>query len=557
MYEAYFGLDTLPFSPATTLENTYRSKELKEALTHISYTIENREPFLLLTGEVGCGKTTSIQVAVRKYCRTMSISTLSHTTLTPRELLEAIAIGFKMRPGRMQSKPKLMQQLEAHFSRCMDSGRPALLFFDEAHLLKPPVLEELRLFSNLTRNGKNLVQIVLVGQPELEQRVKRNRSLRQRISVRYRLGPLSREETGQYISHRLGAAGNPKTSEIFSDEAIDAVHRLSRGLPRQINVIAGYSMMTCFAGDCPRVNAGHVESVKQEYGFEDVTPTVDPVADSSHVETAIRSDESMVAVEKNTVQEGPEDLETENEADEERPEPWPNGTSFPRTIFSLDFPKTTLTLIGLLIVAFVFVAWMFLPGSHSIGDDADVRKSALQTDSLRSIPNQDLQPAARPIERKGSANTFAGPGPVENDADELAAGSGQENQQPVARKPPRDEEVRIVIQRDKALVEFPSQPTTVQIAAILDPELADRSLAKATSKTNIPGIIETVPSGETTWYLVLLGCFDSAHDAQVAVDSSKKALREMGVTEIRIKPAPRWLRERLADRSASRANPLK
>ncbi len=281
MYTVHFELDALPFNAAATPESIYQSPELKEALAHFSYAIENHESFLLLTGEVGSGKTTAIQVALRKFNREVAVAVVSHATLTPRELLEAVAIGFNLPAIKRESKPHLIYRLEMKFARYRDEGWPALLIFDEAHLLKPAALEELRLLSNLTRDGENLVQIFLVGQPELEKRLqRRNRSLRQRISVHYRLNSLSSKETKQYVVHRLRAAGCSRPSEIFSEEAMAVVYRLSGGLPREINVIAGYAMLNCYLEDRNQVNCEHVDSVRVDYGFDVVTEPPFRVRDS-------------------------------------------------------------------------------------------------------------------------------------------------------------------------------------------------------------------------------------------------------------------------------------
>jgi hypothetical protein len=435
----------------------------------------------------------------------------------------------------------------------MDSGRPALLFFDEAHLLKPPVLEELRLFSNLIRNGKNLLQVVLVGQPELEKRVKRNRSLCQRIGVRYRLGPLSRAETSQYISHRLGAAGNEQPSEIFSEEAIDAVYRLSGGFPRQINVIAGYSMLSCFAQDGSRVNAGHVESVKAEYGFEDVTPGTKGTERLDRVETTKES--TTVAVEQtlpDTTEDDGEHIAPEQEYPESRMEP--SGFSSPT--FSIDSPETRWLALSLLLLASLFLAWILMTNrSPAPASKVD------RTEAPKPVP-PDLRTASPSQEPATRKNPLVEQGSEEHTTDLLqdrhiaksSVGPGGDKGRVAERKTLQRGEPSLVIKRDRQLADGFGQPVTVQIASILDSQLANDSLERASSKTGIPGAIETVPAGETTWYLVLLGCFDSAQEAEGAVDSAQEPLRDMGVTEIRIKPAPRWLRDVVAEREISPTN---
>ncbi len=273
MYEAHFGLRVNPFSSSPTPEFVYESREHREALAHFQYAVANREAFVLLTGEVGTGKTTAVQALRRQLPPGTPVAVVTHTTLQPRELLDEIALRFGLEPRPDESKPMLVRRLESFLEDHRRQGGQALLILDEAHLLDPSLLEEVRLLSNLESDlGGKLVQICLVGQPELESHLQQPelRQLRQRISVRYALNPLSREETRGYIRHRLGTAGASDPAAIFPDDACDAVHALSQGIPREINVLAGQALLNAFLEEAPAVTRAHVFSARTDYGFQGI-----------------------------------------------------------------------------------------------------------------------------------------------------------------------------------------------------------------------------------------------------------------------------------------------
>ncbi len=273
MYEAHFGLNANPFSSSPLPEFVYESREHREALAHFQYALANREAFVLLTGEVGTGKTTAIQALRRLLPDGTPVAVVTHTTLEPRELLDEIALRFGLEPATGESKPMLMRRMETFLEDHRRGGGQALVVLDEAHLLSPSLLEEVRLLSNLESiHGGKLIQICLVGQPELESHLHQPqlRQLRQRISVRYALKPLNREETRGYIHHRLAAAGASDPAAIFPPEAAGAIHALSQGIPREINVLAGQALLNAYLEEAPIVSRNHVFSAKSDYGFEGI-----------------------------------------------------------------------------------------------------------------------------------------------------------------------------------------------------------------------------------------------------------------------------------------------
>ena len=270
MYQAHFQLTANPFSPSSSSGFIYQSAQLEEVLAHFGYALDMEEAFLLLTGEVGTGKTTAVQALVEKQLGQEPVAVINHTTLSPRELLDEIVHRFGLEKGERDTKPVLLHRLEQFFADAARGGRRAVLFLDEAHLLAPSVLEEVRLLSNLRCNGRPPVLICLVGQPELVKRLQkpRLRQLRQRIAVRYAFKPLTRIETGDYLSHRLKAAGCPMASEVFLPEAAHAVYDATHGVPREINVLAGQALLNAYLEGAHQVARDHVATTRRDYGFE-------------------------------------------------------------------------------------------------------------------------------------------------------------------------------------------------------------------------------------------------------------------------------------------------
>jgi general secretion pathway protein A len=271
VYKRHFGLKDKPFSLYHRAPFVFHSRELREALAHFHYVLDSREPFFLLTGEVGAGKTTSIRELRQQVPDTTVVGVVEHTALTPRELLEEIAAQFGLKPGTGR-KRDLLKRLENHLTKMQRKGQQGLLIIDEAQLLTSAALEELRLLSNLEGVFGKLLVICLVGQVELEAKLrhKKHRSLRQRTTVRYRLKCLNIEETQDYLAHRLAVAGSDDAEQVFSREAVAALFKLSRGIPREVNILADRSLLNAYLDDEKTVAPRHVEAVPSEFGFEGV-----------------------------------------------------------------------------------------------------------------------------------------------------------------------------------------------------------------------------------------------------------------------------------------------
>src|SRR5205809_7151053 len=265
MYERFYNLRERPFSLSPDPDYLYPSRVHREALSYLRYGIEGHAGFIVITGEIGSGKTTLLQAALRGLDRQTSVSRLVNTMLDARELVEAVMLDFGLEPGQARSKPHLLRDLARFLVEQRSAGRLALLIIDEAQNLSQAALEEVRMLSNLETEKSKLIQIVLVGQPNLHDVLGRPEleQLRQRITVRYHLRPLDTSETAAYISHRLKKAsiGAPLT---FPPEATDLIGRYSEGLPRKINVIADAVLLFGYGEDKRHIDAPLVQEVLNE-----------------------------------------------------------------------------------------------------------------------------------------------------------------------------------------------------------------------------------------------------------------------------------------------------
>ncbi len=278
MFEPHFGLRENPFSTGHDSRFVYPSPEHLEAVAHFRYGIQNREAFVLVTGEVGTGKTTAIYDLVSRLPQTTHVALINNSALTRLELLEEIARRFGVEPPSQPSKPALLAALEHRLALHVGHAEPCILIVDEAQNLSHELLEEVRLLSNLEDRGGRLLHICLVGQPELEEKLARPelRQLRQRISVKYRLNPLSVEECTRYIHHRLRVAGG-EPERIFPEDSCQAVHRLTNGIPREINIVASQSMVNAYVAGTRPVRPEHVHSVSEDFSFQSVLGGTGPI----------------------------------------------------------------------------------------------------------------------------------------------------------------------------------------------------------------------------------------------------------------------------------------
>lgn len=246
MYLKFFNLEEMPFNITPDPRFLYYAPHHQEALDHLMYGITQRKGFIELTGEVGSGKTTLCRALLSSLDDEVRTALILNPTFSDSELLRAILNDFGISPpygDRLAYVECLNEFLLDNYRQ----GTNVALLIDEAQDLTPEVMEQVRLLSNLETDQHKLIQIVLCGQPELKKRLNRPdlRQLRQRITVRYYLPPLSASETEQYIGHRLHVAG-PESSVEFSTFAVRAVHRYARGCPRLINAVCDNAMLAAY-----------------------------------------------------------------------------------------------------------------------------------------------------------------------------------------------------------------------------------------------------------------------------------------------------------------------
>ena len=256
MYTSFFGLNEKPFSITPDPRYLFMSERHGEALAHLVYGVTESGGFMQLTGEVGTGKTTLVRtLLLNRMPANADVAVVLNPQLSAREFLITICeeLGIAV-PADRSSIKALIDTLNHHLLDAHSDGRRTILVVDEAQNLAPDVLEEVRLLTNLETAKQKLLQIVLIGQPELRELLARNdlRQLAQRITGRYHLEPLSRDETAQYVDHRLKVAG--ALGEVFDAGAKREVFRLSQGVPRLINVICDRALLGAYTVESRRVN---------------------------------------------------------------------------------------------------------------------------------------------------------------------------------------------------------------------------------------------------------------------------------------------------------------
>ena len=248
MYLSFFGLEEKPFSIAPNPEYLFLSDRHKEALAHLTFGLGDAGGFVLLTGEVGTGKTTVTRCMLEELPDTTQVAFVLNPSLSELELLASICDELRIRYKKSDASLKnLTDKIKNRLLKNHQSGGHTMLIIDEAQHLAPAVLEQLRLLTNLETNHKKLLQIILVGQPELQQLLKRNelRQLAQRITARYHLLPLTEAQVFAYIQHRLHKAGTD--APIFATNSIKLIHQLTAGIPRLINLLCDRALMGAFA----------------------------------------------------------------------------------------------------------------------------------------------------------------------------------------------------------------------------------------------------------------------------------------------------------------------
>ncbi len=265
MYESYFGFSEKPFSIAPDPRFVYLSPAHEEALAHLLYGLREGGGFVMLTGEVGTGKTTLLRTLLEKLPDNVNVAMIFNPALTPTELVATLCDELKLPKRRTKQTLKmLVDRLNAHLLETFAEGRRTVMIIDEAQALGVDVLEQIRLLTNLETTREKLLEIILVGQPELRDTLARKdlRQLSQRITARYHLTPLDRHEVGSYVRHRLAIAGFH--GELFSKPALREIARLSGGIPRLVNEIGDRCLLGAYAEERRTVTMGLVRRAARQ-----------------------------------------------------------------------------------------------------------------------------------------------------------------------------------------------------------------------------------------------------------------------------------------------------
>ncbi len=264
MYNKFYGLKESPFNLTPNSRFFFASHKHTEALDSLIYAIDQRKGFVVITGEIGSGKTTVCRTLLSRLDRHTQIALITNTHLSGKDLLMTILEEFEIDfiPG---SKSKLLSQLNAYLINQMQKDNNVVLIIDEAQNLKPSVLEEIRMLSNLETETEKLIQIILMGQPELKQKLSLNtlEQLRQRVAVYFHLSPLNLEETQEYIRYRLKVASGTNR-EYFSAGALMAIHEFSKGVPRIINQLCDNALLTGYVTEIQMIDETVIKEVINE-----------------------------------------------------------------------------------------------------------------------------------------------------------------------------------------------------------------------------------------------------------------------------------------------------
>src|SRR5271170_2680228 len=286
MYQRFFGLRESPFNVNPDPRYLFMTPQIQEALAGLTYGIQNRKGFILLTGEVGTGKTTLLN-RLLDWLRGQRVATayIFNSRLEVNHLFDFMMADFEI-PCESREKSHVLLRLNQWLLERYRAGETAVLIIDEAQNLSDEVLEEIRLLTNLETATEKLLQIVLTGQPELEEKLRRPqlRQVRQRITISCRTTALSMEETFGYVAERLriaGANGEP----VFSKEAIETVHLYSRGIPRVVNLLCEHALINAYVDHLRPVPAHLVEEVAREFQLDEI----EPIAAASHTNGSAQS----------------------------------------------------------------------------------------------------------------------------------------------------------------------------------------------------------------------------------------------------------------------------
>jgi len=279
MYESFYRLREKPFSLAPDPAFLYMARRHRNALTMLEYVIAEASGFALITGEVGCGKTTVVQHFLDGLDRKIRPAFITNTHPAMGPLLPWIVEALELDPGEL-SPSELYRRFVRHARSELEDGQRIILVIDEAQNLGVNGLEELRVLSNLNTGKEMVLQTILIGQPELREtlRLQSLRQFAQRISIDHHIEALQRDETDGYVRHRVGLVGG--APDLFSDEALELVHECTGGVPRLVNMVCDTALVYGFSDQRPQIDADLIEQVIRDRAAGGLLPLM--LKDHSH-----------------------------------------------------------------------------------------------------------------------------------------------------------------------------------------------------------------------------------------------------------------------------------
>src|SRR6202161_4507690 len=293
MYQKFFGLRESPFNVNPDPRYLFLTKQIQEALAGLTYGIQNRKGFILLTGEVGTGKTTLLNRLLDwLHGQRVKTAFVFNSQLNVSQLFDFMMADFEI-PVESRHKSQVLLKLNHWLLERYRAGETAVLIVDEAQNLSLQVLEEIRMLTSLETSTEKLLQIVLSGQPELEEKLKlpQLRQLKQRITLRCKTAPLTKEQTHAYIAERLRIAGT-SGEQIFSPEAMDTVHMYSLGIPRVVHLLCEHALINTYVEQERVVTPKIVEDIAREFQLDEIEPI--PPPGSSHIDNDVYNSETFL-----------------------------------------------------------------------------------------------------------------------------------------------------------------------------------------------------------------------------------------------------------------------
>jgi general secretion pathway protein A len=270
MYKKFFNFNERPFEITPDPMFVYLSEQHQEALSYLRYAIQEGKGFSVITGEAGTGKTTLVHTLLGKLNNQVRTSFIFNPILDQADFLNYVCDDFGIDTSGLKTRGQSLKALHDFLLECFARNEKVFLIIDEAQSLKPELLHEVRLLTNLETSKKKLLHVILLGQPELDEILEETqfRPLKQRITVRYHLHSLNRTETAEYIVHRLKRAGS-KRIDIFDRGAIDQIYAYSSGIPRLINIICDNALLTGFSLDRRTIGKSIIRDAFRELGSKD------------------------------------------------------------------------------------------------------------------------------------------------------------------------------------------------------------------------------------------------------------------------------------------------